>query len=215
MKSQAKRPQNLEEWSEIATKVLVPSAKSRIRLEVEAHYAEAVAAYVAEGLSESDANAAALVELGDARVAARRLRKTHLTLSDLQYIERAQKLRFSISALFLNYLFFGGCLFMCYDRYRSPAIPLCAASLLLLVFPTILFVKTRGPRTDRRLVSLSAYLNTWTFFVPVEILLFSSKDSMDWGGAVVLLLVIWASPLSPWRFWCKLQELPPPNAASS
>jgi hypothetical protein len=75
-------PQNLSDWLETATRGLVPSAQTRIRAEIEAHYAEAVHAHMVQGLSEPDAQAQALADLGYAYAAARRFRQEHLTTMD-------------------------------------------------------------------------------------------------------------------------------------
>jgi hypothetical protein len=56
--------QDLPEWLEIATKELTPLARERIQSEIEAHYAEGVAAHLGEGLSESDARRGVLADLG-------------------------------------------------------------------------------------------------------------------------------------------------------
>jgi hypothetical protein len=68
----------LPAWLETATLALVPSAKTRIRAEIEAHYADAVASHLLNGVSEPVAQAAALASLGDARAAGRRFRQNHL-----------------------------------------------------------------------------------------------------------------------------------------
>jgi hypothetical protein len=216
------KPQNLDEWVGIATKRLVPLARERIRSEIETHYTEAVAEHVADGSSESDARVVALAELGNAKAAGRRFRKRYLTLRDVQYIEQARKLGVGIGALLLNYFFFGACLLMIRDSHQSPAIPASAGFLLLVAVPTILFVMARRARPNLRLVLLAAYLNTWNFFVLVEVFFLLSNDAHDWLTGVVLLLLILGSPFSPFRFWRKLRnaddgwwEIPPRNAASS
>jgi hypothetical protein len=79
-------PQNLSEWLEIAPRDLVSSAQARIRAEIEAHYAEAVRAHMVQGLSEPDAQAQALADLGDARAAARRFRQEHLTTMEANIV---------------------------------------------------------------------------------------------------------------------------------
>jgi len=75
--------QDFSEWLYIATRDLVPSARARIRLEIDAHYAEATALRMAEGMPELLAKADALADLGDAHAAARRLRREHLTTADV------------------------------------------------------------------------------------------------------------------------------------
>jgi hypothetical protein len=76
------KPTNLAEWLEQAIGGLVPSAQARIRAEIEAHYAEAVQSHLAGGSVESAAQAAALIDLGDAKAAARRFGREHLTKND-------------------------------------------------------------------------------------------------------------------------------------
>jgi len=75
-----RRPaQNLAKWLEIATGKLVPFAQARIRAEIEAHYAEAVKSHQDTGLSETNAQAVALADLGNAYAAARKYRREFLT----------------------------------------------------------------------------------------------------------------------------------------
>jgi hypothetical protein len=81
-------PQNVSEWLEIATKKLAPAAKERIRAEIVSHYDEAVDGHLQNGSPRSAAHTAALDELGDARAAARRFRRTHLTKYEFLIIAR-------------------------------------------------------------------------------------------------------------------------------
>jgi hypothetical protein len=74
--------QTLPEWLETATGKLVPSAQARVRSEIEAHFAEAVQAHLAGGMTEPAAQAAALADLGHAKAAARRFGREHLTNND-------------------------------------------------------------------------------------------------------------------------------------
>jgi hypothetical protein len=74
---------NLDEWLKIATGEvwageLAGPAKERIKLEIKSHFEDAVAAHLAEGLTEAEAQARALADLGDAHAARKRFRKTHL-----------------------------------------------------------------------------------------------------------------------------------------
>ncbi|HTB63351.1 MAG TPA: hypothetical protein VK737_07150 [Opitutales bacterium] len=75
-------PQTLAAWLDIATCRLVPSAQTRVRAEIEAHYAEAVQTYLQNGQSESAAQTAALADLGNARKAAHRFCRQYLTRSE-------------------------------------------------------------------------------------------------------------------------------------
>lgn len=69
-------------WLHTATANLCDKAKERIATEIKAHYADLVEARVAEGMPLTDARLKALEDLGDAKVAARRFRKQHLTKND-------------------------------------------------------------------------------------------------------------------------------------
>jgi hypothetical protein len=69
----------LTAWVVLATDGLVAPARERIKREIEAHYADAVAAHVAAGLPPAEAAARALDELGDIKVAARGFRRRYLT----------------------------------------------------------------------------------------------------------------------------------------
>lgn len=104
---QKPQPQTLPEWLEIATRKLTDVSKDRIRLEIEAHYAEAVEAHRENGLSESTAQTSALAELGDAKAAGKRFRKRHVTERDAQTLKTADKKGRSFGYLLLSYLNFG------------------------------------------------------------------------------------------------------------
>ena len=77
-------PQNLAEWLDQATSHLVPSAQARVRAEIETHIADAMQRHRDHGLTDSSAQAASLIDLGDARVAARRFAREYLTHRELQ-----------------------------------------------------------------------------------------------------------------------------------
>ena len=76
------KPCNLAEWLDQAIGGLVPSAQARVRAEIEAHYTEAVKSHLESGAPEPVAQAAALADLGDAPVAARRFSREHLTIRE-------------------------------------------------------------------------------------------------------------------------------------
>jgi hypothetical protein len=85
---------NIAEWLMIATKDLCEQAKSRVTLEIEAHYKEAVEVHLAIEESQPGAEAKALEELGDPNKAARRFRRMHLTKKEakkLKSIETAAR----------------------------------------------------------------------------------------------------------------------------
>jgi hypothetical protein len=89
-------PQNdpcemLSAWLKVATDRLCDSAKSRITLEIEAHFNEAVQAHLADGRSLIDAQGNALDELGDPKRASRRFLKKHVTQSQLEKLKEWEK----------------------------------------------------------------------------------------------------------------------------
>jgi hypothetical protein len=106
--------QNVSEWLEAATRKIAPPARERIRLEIEAHYAESVATHLAGGLSENDAQMAALAELGNVRHAARRFKRQYLTTWQAQNLEACDKNSknlFYLGGLYLMFFVTGkGCL---------------------------------------------------------------------------------------------------------
>lgn len=90
--------ETLAEWLTIATHGLVPASCERIKLEIRAHYAEIVAARIADGMNQPDAESAALLELGDPSVASKKFRKRHLTTIDQITIRKwAESIRMMIS----------------------------------------------------------------------------------------------------------------------
>jgi hypothetical protein len=89
------RPQHpmdegLWDWLQIATEGLSHRASARIATEVEAHYNEAVSSHLAEGRSLVGAQVMAIEELGDAKKAARRFRKKHLTEREVKQLTERQ-----------------------------------------------------------------------------------------------------------------------------
>ncbi len=71
-------------------------------MELEAHFRDAVESHLAEGSDEIEAHREALQDLGDADIAAKRLRKHHLTNADAKTIKRLLMYRLSFG-LFLFY----------------------------------------------------------------------------------------------------------------
>jgi len=157
--------QDLSEWLEIATKELVAPVKERILLEIEAHYAEAVAAHLMEGLSEANAAREALAELGNAEVAAKRFRKQHLTVLDAGRVEQALKRAGSWWRLLGDYLLFFlvgpqgllACAYIFYGKpffhymvhdffgrfYYQNLVALAGSFFTFAIFPTVSFVMVR------------------------------------------------------------------------
>jgi hypothetical protein len=82
--------QELAAWLVLATFGLVAPAKDRIKREIEAHFADAVATHVSEGLSQDEAEPRALEELGDIHSAAKGFQKKHLTEEEEKWLQGLQ-----------------------------------------------------------------------------------------------------------------------------
>ena len=78
----------LELWLVVATDKLTPYAQERLRSEIKSHFFDAVENHIADGLTQLDAQMTALKELGEAKTAAKRFRQRHLTVDEVNYIER-------------------------------------------------------------------------------------------------------------------------------
>jgi hypothetical protein len=76
------RVQSLCEWLQIATDKLSTPAKERIRVEIEAHFAESRENHQANGFSEDEARVASLAELGDPYAAGKHFRRRYLTQNE-------------------------------------------------------------------------------------------------------------------------------------
>jgi hypothetical protein len=142
--------QDLHEWLEITTKDLVAPAKERIRTEIEAHYAEAAAAHLVEGLSESDARRETMAELGDAQEAAKRFRRQHLTVNEAKKIERDFIWsRWELLGTYLSYFLIAGLLllpsFLDHDKsgIRNSVELLAQWSFGCIIDPTVRFIMGR------------------------------------------------------------------------
>jgi hypothetical protein len=138
-----RQPHDLHAWLRIATRGLAARAKERIRLEIEAHHAEAVSDHLSKGLSESEARSAALAELGDADRAAKSFRERHLTTREAEGLERTFKSLGSRWWLLFNYylfLNFCACVFYAVKaHYRSvlvSLVPLAVVFIATVIIPT-------------------------------------------------------------------------------
>jgi hypothetical protein len=88
MKMQHDLPiETLEEWLVIATHGLVPAARERIKLEIEAHFSDVVTARIAAGMTQKDAESAALLALGGASDAGKSFRKKHLSEAEMAKLQ--------------------------------------------------------------------------------------------------------------------------------
>ena len=138
-----RQPYELHAWLRIATEGLATRAKERIRLEIEAHYAEAVSDHLRKGLSECDARSAALAELGNARKAAKCFRERHLTSREAVGVEWAFSRQGSRWWLLSNYIYCACLFFAVKTHYRSLLVPLAVVFIATVIIPTFNFVMVR------------------------------------------------------------------------
>lgn len=163
---QKRQVQTLSEWLEIATRKLTEASKERIWAEIEAHYTQAVDAHREGGLSELDARKAALIQLGDARAAAKRFRKRHLTEREEKMLKAANKAGRSIWNLLVYYGVFLAftnvyILERILIRFNNPW-PYIGFQFVLFIFiPTTGFVVARrsGTRPSRYVLLTNALMD--------------------------------------------------------
>ncbi len=166
----AKKPVNLTDWIEAATRDIVPAAQRRIRVEVEAHYIEGLQASMRQGRTEAEAHVAALADLGDAEAAGVRFRREHLTTLDPDILANAAWLQ-----IFLGILWAGAHLVL--DSLPDPNAkpgPLGVVFILFTIFvvmPALAFAvgalvrRSRKALTQRLiiLVLFTTWLNLGAF----------------------------------------------------
>jgi len=143
-----RQPYELHAWLRIATEGLATRAKERIRLEIEAHHAEAVSDHLRRGLSECDARSAAIAELGNARKAAKCFRERHLTAREAVGVEWAFSRQGSRWWLLSNYIYCACLFFAVKTHYRTLFVPLAVVFIATVIIPTFNYVTIR--RTVRR-----------------------------------------------------------------
>ena len=83
--------EGLDAWLETATDDLTAPVRERIRVELQSHFADAVADHMANGFTEAEAKAAALSGLGSPTAARRRFHRRHLTEKDVERIGNTMK----------------------------------------------------------------------------------------------------------------------------
>jgi len=217
----------LPEWLEIATRKLTDASKERIRAEIEVHYAEAVEAHRENGLSEADAQTKGLTDLGDAKAAARRFRKQHLTERENRTLKITGKI--GRTTLILSYLLFGNVALYQLAMPQNalpppyPLLGLVLEFIVLIALPTTCFVVARLGRSkpDRYLVLLDPLSGVAPGIVLVQLF---SKDLLPFNRwlSALLGLAILLHFLVHLRLWIKLGKMgpirpqsPPPGAAQA
>ena len=203
--------QQLRDWLRTATAGLVAPAKQRIRTEIEAHYREAVAAHLGDGLLERRAKAAAVAELGDAKAAAKRFRRSHLTTTEVEAVNRALRWTRSWGLLLAYLLFFGSqflhrAVFQEEERHYLASTTLFGIEFLaFIVVPTICFAmaKRRDPRPSIRLLVLMPTISVYVWMVS----LWYCVNGLNFSFWLVASMGVGPGFILTLRLWRKLREV--------
>lgn len=208
-------PQTLTSWLNTATEDLAATPRERIKREIESHFAEAVAAYTADGQSEYSARSTALADLGDPDEAAKKFRKSHLTETEAKWlrsmVQTASRPLFSVSALKYDAPYLAGVILLFYlprwtDRYAAffPFFSwLCIGYAGLRLAPRYLYANVSA-ESFRKIIGLSEGLT-----VIACILVTGFVPQQSWFGAYcILLFVCFRGP--GLRIWRKLRKMPDP-----
>ncbi len=190
-------------WLQSATSDLAPAARERVRVEIEAHFYDAVEHHLAGGRTEREAQMAALEELGDSETAAKRLRREHLTEKDAKNLGRALKYG-NIASLFGSYFCFLVIVLVLYaysSHQRNWATPgfLAAMALAGTLHATICFFVARS----------SGYKNRIRLLISLEIIIeivfmIIIANCVTWVALPAQCIPLFRSV----RLWLKLTRLP-------
>jgi hypothetical protein len=219
--------QSLVDWLNTATEKLSLPAKERIKLEIKSHFEDAVETHRAEGLTEGQAQARALTDLGDAIAAAKRFRRSHLTEWEANHLEASwsssRRCGRSFWRLGLLYGFSLLSFVLEYYRLKKHHVPLLLPGVSAIFFLTVLTISLwiacrHDSRSRPRLLltlELLGWLNLFTF-------LGCYVAWVDGGFPVSILLGSSIHLARRIRLWLKIQkigdvcqEMPPPGAAAS
>jgi hypothetical protein len=214
--------QSLREWLEIATKRLSDAAKERIAVEIEAHHAESINGHLANGLSRTEAQAAALAELGDARTARKHFRQRHLTEFEAGCIKVIQLEARRKHYLLLKYGSFCLCVVpqVSAGRTAGTLAYIALGFIVLIALPTASYIISRrreAERYVRSLVLLSSVNGMTPAMAVVTILrpdfhgavfVWSSVAGRVFDSAFFFLVVLLS--LRVIRLWRKLKSVSEP-----
>jgi hypothetical protein len=221
--------QNLDEWLKTATEKLSLPAKDRIKLEIGSHFADAVATHSAEGLSEDEAQSRALSELGDAKAAARRFRRSHLTEDEARSLESKWKIfgdsrpgPWVIGFTLAMRLFLTSLIFQMLQKYHILRFWPGVSAVIYLTLPILFLVacRTGAPFRPRLLLTLEIanIVNMFMFVLFIA-------DKLNWGSTISplgLLACFMILNVGTIRLWLKVlrirdvgQEPPPPGPTAA
>jgi hypothetical protein len=206
-------------WLEIATHELDAASRRRIAVEIEAHYAEAVAAHIAAGETESKAHAAALSELGDPIKASWKFQKNYLTDDEAKGIkwveDTATKPFFSIRALWIDAAPFAALVFLLFhatSRFHFPAEWVIVLYAGFRLFPRLLFTLPFSRRFLRRRLAVCYMVSTAAYLLALSsTFCFYDQDPWSLLNSTFFFFCMslsWRPGLMTWNKLRKLDDLP-------
>lgn len=173
--------------------------------------------HCAEGLTESQAQARALTDLGDAKTAAKSFRKSYLTAAEAKAVERAVNRCRSVSyqcysngILLLGF----GAGFYSLKQRHAPLIGPGVLAIMILTFQSLCLWLARRPISRFRVRLLfSLEMLIW-----MSILMLADWY-FRWGFVALIFASMSKMQASRFRLWFKIQraddfgrEIPPPSA---
>lgn len=209
---------SLEAWLGIATDKLTQAGKERITLEIASHFGDAVVSYRADGLTEADAQARALADLGGPKKAARRFRKRHLTQSEAEFLEKKLNNYLKWRKPWTQGLFWIvlGCLYYLLRRSHASLLSQVIWTMLFVAQSQVCFWFANRSESQSLRIMLATDALGW---LSVSIFM----GCIDgWRETALLLLVLSWKWLRVIHLWLKLrrladvgQEMRPPGAVAS
>ncbi len=211
---------NVSEWLEAATRKLTAPAQERIRVEIEDHYVDAIASHLAVGASESQAQASALAELGDAKAAARHFRRRYFTKGEAAILRNFAKEARSIFWLLCGHGIFAGFRLDALHHRQSlhflgvfPKSSFFVELLTLVALPTACFCMARrvGAKPNMRLLipmqSASGF-RVWLPFIAYSQLQQAPSQSSFFHGFMIFSTVgMLLGNIQSFSIWFKLGKL--------
>jgi hypothetical protein len=213
---QKPKVQTLSEWLEIATKKLAEPSKERIRAEIEAHYAEAIETHCDNGLSEGEAQTAALAELGNPKAARKRFRKQHLTEWEAEWLKKFSDRARKPYGLLGCYAAF--CLFtlvppswQIIDDFPHPSLFITLAFIVLVLSPSFCFIVARrkAAKANRFLLSVdcTTHFLSLVWIYQIQQAMFPRQASTRWFFFALWVLIYFRHIWIPLRIWMKLGKV--------
>ncbi len=216
--------QTFSKWVEIATDKLSLAAKERITQEIEAHFREAVESHIAAGMTDAQAETRTLADLGDAKAAAKRFRKIHLTESEAEQLQK--RLRWARSLWTLSAIY-ASCLGILYcssslrkDHLTFTIIQILAVNLSIWASLSCWVARQMGSHSLRILLTIEIVFSFLSPFL-LGIVYYHLFEIWCFVYAVVMV-VCPNSLLRSFRLWFKIRrvsdvnrELQPPGASAT